>query len=79
MKDWLKGGLIGGIIGICLHLLFNFGPLIIGYLSNSRNILEISNMTLSYNVIRIIIYLIIGFVIGALIGLIINKIKGRKR
>ena len=75
MKKWLKAGLIGGIIGICLYLLINFGPLIIGYLSNSRNILQVSNIGLSYNILRIIIYLIIGFVVGGLIGWLVWRKK----
>lgn len=75
---WLKGGLIGEVIGVVLHLLLNFGPLIIGTLTNNAQIMSMSNINISYNVIRIIVYFIIGSVFGALIGWIVGKIKEKK-
>ena len=78
MKTWIKGGLIGAGIGIALHLIINFGPLIIGYLFNSRDILSISNRDLYYNITRIIIYLVIGFVIGIIVGWIIKNLNKGK-
>jgi divalent metal cation (Fe/Co/Zn/Cd) transporter len=73
MERWLKYGLIAGVIGIVLYLLLNFVPLIIGILTNSQSMMAISNINVSYNIIRIMIYFIVGFVLGALISLMFKK------
>jgi divalent metal cation (Fe/Co/Zn/Cd) transporter len=73
MERLLKYGLIAGVIGIVLYLLLNFVPLIIGILTNSQSMMAISNINVSYNIIRIMIYFIVGFVLGALISLMFKK------
>lgn len=70
MKRTIKLGLIFGLIGIAVHLLINFGPLLLGIVLNSTQLKSLSNISLSFNMIRIVIYFVIGFVVGLIINLL---------
>jgi len=65
----VKLGLIFGFIGIVVHLLINFGPLLLGIVLNSNELKSMSNINLSFNLIRIGIYFVGGFILGLIIGL----------
>jgi membrane-anchored glycerophosphoryl diester phosphodiesterase (GDPDase) len=72
---WLKSGLVFGFIGILIHLLANFGPLALGTLMDSPDLIAMANVDLSFNLIRALIYFSVGFVLGIAISTIIRKIK----
>jgi membrane-anchored glycerophosphoryl diester phosphodiesterase (GDPDase) len=68
MKE-IKLGLIFGFIGVAVYLIINFGPLLLGVLSNSNELKAMANINLSFNLIRIGIYFAGGFVVGLVISL----------
>ena len=65
----IKLGLIFGGIGIFVYLLINFGPLLLGILLSSNELKSMSNINLSFNLIRISIYFVVGFILGLIISL----------
>jgi hypothetical protein len=70
MKTWLKGGLIGLILGLITDILIGYlGPLVLGNLLNSNNILGTSCLYCIFtDYIKLLIFVIIGFIIGSIIG-----------
>lgn len=70
MKTWIKGGLIGGILGLILVISLKVSDLLTltGESANSPIIF----------VEWIIIGTLMGFILGAIIGLIIQKSKEKK-
>ena len=69
----IKLGLILGLVGIGTYLLINFGPLLLGVILNSNELKSMSNIILSFNLIRIIIYFVVGFILGLIISLFKKK------
>jgi uncharacterized membrane protein len=83
MKAVIKFGIIGLIIGIIADILIVYLiPLIIGNLSNSRDILEMSCFSCIYtDYIKLFIFAFAGLIIGLIVGKIKgeNKQYGKKR
>ena len=86
MKPWLKGGLIGGIVGLIFCLVaFWWGSMTSVVLILPalivRNLIigEIEYIFMSFSTSIFIINIIIWFVIGSVIGWMIGKIKARNQ
>jgi len=73
VKMKIKLALILGFIGIGIHLLINLGPLLLGIIFNSNELKSMSNINLSFNLIRIAIYFLIGFALGLILSLFKKK------
>ncbi len=69
----IKLGLILGLVGIGTYLLINFGPLLLGVILNSNELKSMSNISLSFNLIRIAIYFLIGLALGLILSLFKKK------
>jgi len=79
---WLKGGIIGGVIGVVSIILFLLVPTSLGLASFAQGIgALIRSLFGPVNGIwaSIIINLIGYFIIGAIIGWIVGKIKSKKQ
>ena len=70
MKTWLRGGVIGVIIGI---LILGLTPLRIGWTIISTSFPKLANTS-----VMIVSGLIFYFLIGTLIGWLIGKFKQKK-
>ena len=68
LPSWLKGGVIGGIVGLILSIItFSYTGIDI----------QKDNL-LSLFIQNLLIYLVITFIIGAIIGWIVGKFKKQK-
>tara|TARA_Y100000310_G_scaffold275128_1_gene291539 strand:- start:5413 stop:5655 length:243 start_codon:yes stop_codon:yes gene_type:complete len=80
MKAWIKGGLIGAVIGVLYLILSNLFGLNFCMFSKEKCGLEgaVFLFSLIYNWYEYLFILIIFLLIGAIIGWIVGKIKSRK-
>ena len=82
MSYWLKGGIIGLIVGILLTiLLIVFSPTICGqFISEVESVYQSQGIACNYNLIKNLFLAIpvISALIGVIIGFIVGKIKQNK-